>query len=86
MCVDADGNLWVAHVGGRRVAKLDPSGALIGEVPVPAKAVTSVTFGGPELDELYIVTADNTDDETKGGSIFRTKPGVQGQATPLARV
>jgi gluconolactonase len=86
MCVDADGNLWVAHVGGRRVAKLDPGGALIGEVPVPAKAVTSVTFGGPELDELYIVTADNTDDEAKGGSIFRTKPGAQGQKTPLARV
>jgi gluconolactonase len=86
MCVDADGNLWVAHVGGRRVAKLDPEGNLIDEIPVPAKAVTSVAFGGPEWDELYIVTADNLDDETKGGSIFRTKPGVQGNPTPLARV
>src|SRR3954451_840608 len=99
--VDAQGNLWVAPGGaraaaaatlgvarsaGRRAARLDPDGELIGEVPVPAKAVTSVTFGGPELDELYIVTADNTDDEAKGGSIFRTKPGVQGLATPLARV
>ncbi len=26
MCVDADGNLWVAHVGGRRVVKLSPTG------------------------------------------------------------
>ena len=24
MCVDVDGNLWVAHVGGRRVVKLSP--------------------------------------------------------------
>jgi gluconolactonase len=86
MCVDADGNLWVAHVGGRRVAKLDPEGNLIDEVPVPAKAVTSVAFGGPDWDELYIVTADNLDDESKGGSIFLAKPGVQGNPTPLARV
>ena len=86
MCVDADGNLWVAHVGGRRVAKLDPAGELIGEVPVPAKAVTSVAFGGPEHDELYIVTADNLDDASRGGSIFRGRPGVAGVPTPLARV
>lgn len=86
MCVDAEGNLWVAHVGGRRVAKLNPQGDLIGEIPVPAKAVTSVAFGGPGHDELYIVTADNLDDPAKGGSIFRTKPGVAGVPTPLARV
>ncbi|MGF1598972.1 MAG: SMP-30/gluconolactonase/LRE family protein [Acidimicrobiales bacterium] len=86
MCVDADGNLWVAHVGGRRVAKLDPGGELIDEIPVPAKAVTSVAFGGPDHDELYIVTADNLDDADKKGSIFRTRPGVAGVPTPLARV
>lgn len=86
MCVDVDGNLWVAHVGGRRVAKLSPTGELIGEIPVPAKAVTSAAFGGPDHDELYIVTADNLDDESKRGSIFRTRPGVAGVPTPLARV
>ena len=47
MCVDADGNLWVAHVGGRRVVKLSPAGDQLDEIPVPAKAVTSVAFGGP---------------------------------------
>jgi sugar lactone lactonase YvrE len=86
MCVDADGNLWVAHVGGRRVAKLSPAGDLVDEVPVPAKAVTSVAFGGPDHDELYIVTADNLDDPAKGGSIFRARPGVTGVPTALARV
>ncbi len=86
MCVDAEGHLWVAHVGGRRVAKLDPFGELIDEVPVPAKAVTSVAFGGPDHDELYIVTADNLDDPARSGSIFRAHPGVAGVPTPLARV
>ena len=86
MCVDVEGDLWVAHVGGRRVAKLNPQGELIGEIRVPAKAVASVAFGGPGHDELYIVTADNLDDPGKGGSIFRSRPGVSGVATPLARV
>lgn len=86
MCVDAEGNLWVAHVGGRRVVKLSPAGDEIGEIPVPAKAVTSVAFGGPEMADLYIVTADNLDDETKRGTIFHSKPGVTGLPTPLAAV
>jgi sugar lactone lactonase YvrE len=86
MCVDADGNLWVAHVGGRRVVQLSPTGDEIGEIPVPAKAVTSAAFGGPDWADLYIVTADNLDDASRGGSIFRCRPGVSGVPTPLARV
>ena len=86
LCVDTNGNLWVAHVGPGRVAVLDPTGRLVDEVPVPAKAVTSCAFGGPEYDELYIVTADNTDDPAKAGSVFRCRPGVTGLRTPLCRV
>ncbi|MBM3682987.1 MAG: SMP-30/gluconolactonase/LRE family protein [Actinobacteria bacterium] len=86
LCVDVDGNLWVAHVGPGRVAKLSPSGDLLDEIPVPAKAVTSCAFGGADHDELYIVTADNTDDPAKAGSIFRCRPGVAGVPTSLCSV
>jgi sugar lactone lactonase YvrE len=86
MCVDADGNLWVAHVGGRRVVKLSPTGDELDQIPVPAKAVTSAAFGGPEWDEMYIVTADNLEDASRRGCIFRCRPGVAGVPTPLATV
>jgi D-xylonolactonase len=86
MCVDADGNLWVAHVGGRRVVKLSAVGDELDEIPVPARWVTSVAFGGPDLADMYIVTADNLDDESRRGTIFHTVPGVQGLSTPLATV
>lgn len=86
MCVDTDGNLWVAHVGGRRVVKLSPTGEMLDEIPVPAKAVTSCAFGGPEMTDLYIVTADNLDDPDRAGTVFRTTPGVAGVPTPLAQV
>ena len=86
MCVDTDGNLWVAHVGGRRVVKLSPLGEELAEIPVPAKWVTSVAFGGPEMTDMYIVTADNLDDENRRGTIFHTVPGVRGVVTALAAV
>jgi sugar lactone lactonase YvrE len=86
MCVDADGNLWVAHVGGRRVVKLSPSGDELDEIPVPAKAVTSVAFGGPDLGDMYIVTADHVDEPDRRGCVFRCRPGVAGLDTPFATV
>lgn len=86
MCVDENGNLWVAHVGGRRVVQLSPSGDVLSEIPVPAKWVTSVAFGGPDWSDMYIVSADNMDDPGKKGGIWRCRPGVAGLPTPLARV
>ena len=85
MCVDVDGNLWVAHVGGRRVVKLSPTGDQLDEIPVPAKAVTSVAFGGPDAADMYIVTADHIDEPDRRGCVFRCRPGVTGVLTPLAR-
>jgi hypothetical protein len=38
------------------------------------------------MADMYIVTADNLDDEAKGGTIFRTRPGVTGLPTPLTSV
>jgi sugar lactone lactonase YvrE len=53
---------------------------------VPAKAVTSVCFGGKDRRDLYIVTADNTEDPTRKGTIFRTRIDVAGLPAPLARI
>ena len=86
MCVDTDGNLWVAHVGGRRVVKLDSNGETLDELPVPARWVTSCAFGGEDYRDLYIVSADNTNDEKLGGCIWHCRPGATGCPTPLARV
>lgn len=86
MCVDTEGSLWVAHVGGRRVVKLDPKGDVLDELAVPARWVTSCAFGGADYRDLYIVSADNSDDEALRGCIWRCRPGIAGHPTPLARV
>lgn len=85
MTVDQDGNLWIAQWGGAGVGCWGHStGELIEWVEVPARNVTSCTFGGPGLDRLFITTAksrktaETSTEEDEGGSIFVCRPGVRG--------
>lgn len=77
MTIDSNGDLWVACFDGSQVINVDPdSGNLIGTVPIPASRVTSVMFGGPNLDILYVTTSrlGLSDEEKKqqplAGSVF----------------
>ncbi|MDR7071842.1 SMP-30/gluconolactonase/LRE family protein [Fictibacillus barbaricus] len=85
MTIDEDGMLWIAHWGGSKVSCWNPeTGEQIDEIAVPAKNVTSCTFGGKNLDELYITTArTGTDDEElvkypHAGGVFRVKMACKG--------
>lgn len=86
LAVDEAGTIWVADYGGGAVRGLSPSGEAIASIDVPAKAVTSVCFGGADRRDMYIVSADNTDDRSRAGSVFRTRVEVPGLPTPVARV
>lgn len=67
--VDSDGFLWAALSGAGRVVRIDPStGTLNCIVHVPVQCPTSCTFGGPDLDELFITTRG-----PDGGGIYRIK-------------
>ncbi|XP_063381687.1 regucalcin-like [Cydia fagiglandana] len=80
--IDTNGNLWVAVFGGGCVLHISPKGELIQRVEVPAKQVTSCTFGGAKLDTLYVTTARlNITEEQKhpSGCTFKiTGLGVTG--------
>ncbi|XP_019870755.2 regucalcin [Aethina tumida] len=58
MTIDTDDNLWIAIFNGYRVIQIDPRKpeTLLQTVPIPAKQTTSVAFGGPNLDELYVTS------------------------------
>jgi sugar lactone lactonase YvrE len=57
MCVDTDGNLWVAVWGAGEVRCYTPAGDRLATVTVPAPHTTSVAFVGPARDRLLITTA-----------------------------
>lgn len=86
LAVDAEGAVWVAVYGGGRVARFLADGALDRELPIPARSVTSLCFGGADLRDLYVVTADNTEDPDRAGTIFRTRAEVAGLPAPPARI
>jgi len=85
MSIDSEGMIWVAHWGGWQVSRWDPNtGKKLGSIPIPASQVTSCTFGGPNLDQLYITTARaglSDEDLTKqplAGGVFQVSAGVNG--------
>lgn len=54
--VDADGLFWVAIYGGAKIAAFGPDGKLERVIDMPIRLVSSVMFGGPDLDRLYVTT------------------------------
>jgi sugar lactone lactonase YvrE len=85
MCLDDEGSIWLAHWGGYQVSRWNPvTGNLIETIAVPASQVTCCSFGGDNLDELYITTARHCLSEEElakypySGGIFKYKPGVTG--------
>ena len=85
LTIDAEGGVWVAVVAGPgEIVRFTPSGTVDHRVKVPAKTVTSVAFGGPDMRDLYVVTANNDNRELKG-TVFRTRSDIPGLPVPKAR-
>lgn len=55
--VDADGFYWCAMSGAGAVARFDPDGRPALRVELPTRDVTMCTFGGPDLETLYVTSA-----------------------------
>eukprot|EP00536_Pseudo-nitzschia_multiseries_P014651 jgi/Psemu1/298789/fgenesh1_pm.745_\ len=79
--VDADGGLWMALSGAGMVVRVHPSrpGVVDCVVHLPVASPTSCTFGGPELDELFVTTRG-----PDGGGLYRVKMpfGIRGLPEP----
>ena len=79
LTVDSDGNVWSALWGASSVTCLDPDGNQINQIEVSAQYVTSVTFGQPARDILYITTAQASEHSVDaGGRIFTAETGFTG--------
>ena len=57
LTIDAEGYVWSAHWNGGRVTRYNPNGNIDRVVHMPVPLVTSVTFGGDDLDTLYVTSA-----------------------------
>ena len=85
MTVDVEGGVWVAVVAGSgEVVRFKPDGTLDQRINIPAKTITSVAFGGPDMCDLYVVTANNDQRDLKG-TVFRARSDIPGLPVPKAK-
>ncbi len=85
MTIDEEGMLWIAFWGGHRVGRWDPrTGRRLKTLALPVPLVTSCTFGGERMNELYVTTARAglSDEELAryplSGALFRITLDVRG--------
>lgn len=88
MTIDSEGMLWIAQWDGYKVSRWNPyTGERLDIVQLPVARVTSCTFGGEQLNELYITTARNglsVDELAKqpyAGGLFKIHTKVKGMIT-----
>ncbi len=87
--VDAEGYLWNAQVFAGKLCRYAPDGTVDRVIEMPVKKVTSVCFGGPDMDILYVTSMTKPPaphmpgDGVLRGSLFALRGlGVKGIPEP----
>jgi sugar lactone lactonase YvrE len=70
--VDAEDHVWTGLYLGARVARYSPDGKLVATVTMPARDITKMALGGPDLKTAYVTTATKNMDE----AAFREFPAA----------
>ncbi|MDP9333119.1 MAG: SMP-30/gluconolactonase/LRE family protein [Actinomycetota bacterium] len=97
MTIDSEGLLWIAVAGSGEVRRYSRRGDVDTVVHIPVACPTSVTFGGDDLDDLYITSmtphgAPGPDPRRPEpmwpprpleGALFRCHVGVKGRTPYL---
>jgi D-xylonolactonase len=61
LAVDAAGFIWSAQWYGSCLVRYDPEGKIERRVPIPAKQTSSLAFGGPDLTDIFVTTAGQSE-------------------------
>lgn len=85
--VDAEGHLWSALIRTGTIARFDPAGRIVMRIEFPVRYPTSVAFGGPGLDVLYVTSISKSvrfeDAAEDAGGLFAIEGlGIRGVAEP----
>ena len=83
MTVDAQDRIWSARWDGWQLVRHGSDGTVLATIKFPAAKVSCITFGGKELEDMYVTTAGGYDRQENGGyagSLFKGRvPGVKGK-------
>lgn len=83
LALSQDGDVWLAVAEVGLVTRYDPDGTEKERFKFDAPLVTSLCFGGEDLDQLFVVTGSKG--SVQGGCVYRLRVEVQGLARAAAR-
>lgn len=89
MAVDHEGRVWSAIWDGFGLVRFDKNGNVEARVKFPTRKVSSLTFGGENLQDIYVTTAGgNTrhEDGDQAGSLFRVRVEATGRPEFFSRI
>ncbi|MBP7934623.1 MAG: SMP-30/gluconolactonase/LRE family protein [Phycisphaerae bacterium] len=98
LTVDAEGFVWSAQWYGSQVVRYDPDGKVERRIPMPVRQVSSLAFGGSDLNDLYVTTAGvswqsncappgyDFGAPNMGGSLYRIRLDVRGKPDYVANM
>lgn len=97
MTVDSEGFVWTARWFGAGISRFDPEGKFERKIDLPVAQTSSLMFGGPDLNEIYITSAGVMWESKlapqghdysfpRGGDTFRIVQDIQGKAEFRAKI
>lgn len=92
LAVDAQGFIWSAQWYGSCIVRYDAEGRVERRIEIPAKQTSSIAFGGPDLTDIFITSASQSepmpvmppgydpDSGYLGGRLYHLNLGISGVA------
>lgn len=78
--VDDEGGLWVANWDGAAILRYAPDGRLADRIALSVTRPTSLAFGGPSLEILFVTSASQGCSEPEAGHLLAIEGlGVRGR-------
>lgn len=79
LAIDASGQVWSARWGGSCIRKHAGDGSVLQTFMFPVKNITSLCFGGDNLDELFVTSAKEPGEESpEAGALFHLPVEAKG--------
>ncbi len=98
LAVDAEGHIWSAQWYGGCIVQYDPDGKIMQRVRVPAKQTSSLAFGGPDVTDIFVTSAAQSEampvmppgydpkSGNFGGALYHVNLGLAGQPQHPANI
>lgn len=87
--VDSEGFVWNAEYAGGCIIRYTPDGRIDRIIDMPVSLPTSLAFGGPDLETLFITSATQRLSEVElaaqplAGGLFAVDVGIRGVPEPV---